>query len=438
MQKKEDIAQNWTAERCKPQNMMFAGFINKPDNKTVFEYTNDNFQYCVQNILLNIIGYALEPFQYMLTSLTNVFKELMAAIQIIREVFNNLRNNFKTFSEDVMGRILNTVVSLQQILIAVIDSFQKVQGILTGGLYTMLGAYYGLKSLLGAILELIIKLLVVLVIIIVGLWVLPFTWPVAISLSVVFLSLSVPLAIITYFMSEVMHIQTEAIPKLRCFDENTELIMYDGFKKKIKDIDVGDVLKDNIIVTSTMKLDARGLKMFNLNGIIVSESHIVNYEGTWVPVKDHPDAILIENYSKPFIYCLNTTAKIIIINNIIFTDWDEIYDDDLDYVLDYYCIRVVSEIHKYSDYGLKSNQLIKTISGNKSISEIIIGDVLDGGGIVYGIVKMDNLGDGKEILYSLLVSNNLIITDNGSLIRDYNYSIDTILNMKKILSKHYV
>jgi len=431
MQKKEDVANNWNAERCKPQNIMFAGFINKPDDKTAFEYTNENFQYCVQNILLNITGYALEPFQYMLSSLTGVFKELGDSLQKIREVFDKLRNNFKTFAQDVMGRVLNIVVPLQQMLIAVVDSFQKIQGIMTTGLYTMLGTYYTLKALLGAILELIIKLLVVLVIIIVGLWVMPFTWPMATSLSAIFLALSVPLAIVVYFMSEVMHIQTDAVPKLRCFDENTELIMNNESRKKIKDIVVGDVLQNNIIVTSTMKLDARGLKMFYLGDVIVSESHIVYYHDHWIPVKEHPRASLIMDYPKPYIYCLNTTAKIIIVNNTIFTDWDEIYDEKIEQVLDYYGIELVSDIHKYTDFGLNHNQLIKTINGNKKIEEICIGDILESKGIVYGIVKMDNLGEGKEILYNLLVSNKLIITDTGSLIRDYNYAIDVILHIKK-------
>ena len=38
--------------------------------------------------------------------------------------------------------------------------------------------------------------------------------------------------------------------------------------------------------------------MYNLNGVIISESHIVYYGGNWIPVNKHPDAIKIDNYKK--------------------------------------------------------------------------------------------------------------------------------------------
>jgi cytochrome c biogenesis protein ResB len=48
IQFKEEIADDWTNQRCKPQNISFAGYITKPEGKTATEYTNENFQYCVQ------------------------------------------------------------------------------------------------------------------------------------------------------------------------------------------------------------------------------------------------------------------------------------------------------------------------------------------------------------------------------------------------------
>ena len=45
METKESIADDWINQRCKPQNMLFAGFITKPENTSAFQYTSDNFQY---------------------------------------------------------------------------------------------------------------------------------------------------------------------------------------------------------------------------------------------------------------------------------------------------------------------------------------------------------------------------------------------------------
>jgi hypothetical protein len=430
MQTKEAIAANWNTERCKPQNIPFAGFINKPDGKTAFQYTNENFQYCVQSILTNVTGFALEPVQFMLSSITNVFKGLMDSLQNIRDTFNKLRNNFKVFAEDILHRVLNIIVPLQQMIIAVVDSFQKIQGILTGSLYTMLGSYYTLKALLGAILEMIIKILLVMVIIIVGLWIMPFTWPAATAMTAVFLGLSVPLAIIVYFMSEVMHIQTSAIPKLRCFDKNTILKLVDGSQKKIEDIDVGDKLESSGEVTAVIKVAAKGLKMYNINGTIVSESHVIKYKGEWIFSNKHPDAKLIANYKEPFLYCLNTTSKKIIVNNLEYTDWDEIYDEYLECVLDYLDLnsRETNKIHKYSNKGFRGNALVSLQNSKKNISDVEIFDVTDKGSLVYGIVKMNNLGkDESEDFYSLLVSDG-VYSVNGQIINDYNFGIDYIIS----------
>jgi len=435
MQTKNSIADDWLNQRCKPQNIPFAGFITHPEGTTAFQYTSDNFQYCVQDILKNITGYAVQPFQFMIQSLTNIFKKLSDSIQNTREATNKLRNGITEFTKDVLSRILNVMIPLQTMFIALLDTFQKIQGIMTSGLYTMLGSYYTLQSLMGAILELIIKLLIVLVAIIVGLWVMPFTWPAAASMSAVFLAISIPLAIIIYFMTEVLHIKSSKIPKLRCFDRKTHIYLQDGTFKYIQDVNINDILLDNSIVTAKIKVTSEGLDMYNLNEIIVSESHIVNYFDKWIPVKEHPLARKIHNYNEPYLYCLNTTSKIIVLNSTVFTDWDEVYDGSLDFINCYMRLKNIKEIHE----GYNKDTLINLKNGEICLKDIKIGDILSSNGIVYGIVELNsstNLGN-KEPLYNLLVSNKEFKSGINTHC-DYNGNVDAILDLRKILSKEYV
>lgn len=440
MQVRKEVADDWTNQRCNPKYLPFAGYITHPEGTTAFDYTNENFQYCVQNILTNVTGYALQPIQYMINSLQQMFQVIGNSIQKIREFLNLLRQNVKNVAENVLHRILNVMVPLQTVLIALMDTFQKIQGVMTAGLFTMLGSYYTLQSLMGAILELIIKLLVVLVVIIVGLWVMPFTWPAAAASSAVFLSIAVPLSIIVIFMTEVLHIKTSKIPKLRCFDKNTLLNMKDGSHKKIIDIQPGDMLENNIMVTATMKVDASNLRMFVINDIIVSESHVVKYGEKWIHVKDHPDAVELDigTYTEPYLYCLNTSSKEIVMNDIIFTDWDEIYDESLNKVIHYipqniFCRNTKDQkenIHKYLDQGFEQDTNVYLLNNTKkSIKNINIGDVLSTKGVVYGIVEIENtciLGNNTEPkLYHLLVSNKCFEIER-KIIRDYNDIIDSI------------
>jgi HAD superfamily hydrolase (TIGR01509 family) len=51
--------------------------------------------------------------------------------------------------------------------------------------------------------------------------------------------------------------------------------------------------------------------MYNLDDIIVSDSHVVKYKNNWIRVSEHPDSIKYCFYDKPYLYCLNTQNKTI-------------------------------------------------------------------------------------------------------------------------------
>ena len=109
VQSKEMIADDWINQRCKPQNMLFAGFITRPEGVSAFEYTSTNFQYCIQTILSNISNRAVEPYQYNISVITKVFDLIADAIQQIRELINSVRNKFNAIAEDFWKKILNFV-----------------------------------------------------------------------------------------------------------------------------------------------------------------------------------------------------------------------------------------------------------------------------------------------------------------------------------------
>ena len=132
---------------------------------------------------------------------------------------------------------------------------------------------------------------------------------------------------------------------------------------------------------------------------------------------------------------MNTSTKTIIINDNIFTDWDEIYDDNLEFILRHTYNKNIAQL---IDKGFKQDTLIALKNGEKKLKDIKIGDYLSTGGIVYGTVELNNTNLGnKDKLYNLLVSNGLFKAENV-VQPDYNENIDSILELKKILSKEYV
>ena len=408
----QPIKDNWAKERCKANVIPFAGLINAPEGTSATDFAQQNFTYCMQDILKSITGFATQPLTYITYSINLVYKEIVRALNAIRSLLSNIRTNITSISQEIMGRILNVTVPIRKMLIAFNDMGQKVIGILTSGLYTTLGTYYALKSFLGALVQIIIVILVASIAIIIGLW-LSFAWPAAIAGTILFVIVSIICAIVLVFLKNVLHVNSgfklpgaPKKPKI-CFDKDTMLKMVDGSMKKISEINAGDKLwdysgmgKDNY-VTAKLKLDSKNSIMYSLGSVIVSSTHQVLYNGKWIFVGQHPDRQLVSNYLEPIIYCLNTSSKEIVVENYVFTDWDEITEDTFGIIRD--CVKInyplkqlkKEEIHELFDRGFNGNTVIRLKYGfSRSIKSIKLGDVLVNGSTVYGIVEI--YGKNKE------------------------------------------
>lgn len=387
----ETIKSDWPNQRCKPNIIPFAGYIYNDDTTiTSSEATKRNLEYCTQNITKELSADALAPLTYTVNNLSSSMSSIADGINSSRGMFDKIRTNLQSVSEEIMGRLLNVTVPIQQMVISFKDMMAKIQGVLTSALYTSMGTYYTLKSLLGAISEFLVKALIALSVMIIMMWLTPFTWGVASTMTAVFIAISVPLALMLAFMSKVLHVNLNlnipAVPKKpACFDENTliEIINNKGLKEKIpiKDIKVGDILAiDNAKVTAKMKLGSKDIKMYNINGIIVSDSHLILYDNNWIRIDQHPNAFKITNFNqyktynlnlantngiyRP-IYCLNTTTKKIHINSEIFCDWDEIVTEKHFYHL---TTKLVNYINSISD---NNNLNINNINNNnKTVQNI--------------------------------------------------------------------
>ena len=490
----EPIKDDWINQRCKPSIIPFAGLINAPEGTSSTDFTKENFDYCTQNIVKGVTGTAVQPLTFVTNMLNTLFENIKNALNGIREMINKIRLQIQAIAQEIMGRIINITIPLQQIIISLKDILAKVQGTMTAGLFTLLGSYYTLKSLMGAIAQFIVTILIALAAMIAALWVVPFTWGAAAFNTGIFLLISVPMALILTFMIKTLKVQTNLkIPKIKCFDKNTLLKMNDGSEKSIFDIEVGDILINNNKVTGKIKVETEGSEIYNLNGVIVSNSHIVKHNDKWLPVSEHPDSIKIDSYNEPFLYCLNTSSKIIVINNICFTDWDEIYNNDISKFNTLLCIKFnnskqqykfkTDDVHKYFDGGFIGTTLIKLKNGTKKmIQNIEVGDILENDENVYGLVEINGKNIDEQCVYYLgknkkfeggcnlcfynesinilttldLDENNKepktikenklyhLLTDkksfyiNGIKFYDYNASIDLFLDKNKLLSMKYV
>lgn len=399
----QSIKANWTKDRCSPRVIPFAGLINSPNGKSAMQYTEENFTYCIQNILSDIAGFALQSVTFITNAIQGIFKAMFGDLQKIRTMFNSIRTKLQSISEIIMGKIMNIVIPLQEIIIKARDIFGKTQGILSAGLYTALGAYMTLQTLLGAIIQALVSILVILAGTIAGLLIIAaipiigeLVMPILALDIGIFIAIAVPTIIIIVFTALYLQLNSESLIPSFCFDKNTFLSMNDGSIKTIEKIQVGDILKNNVVVTAKIVVNQINTPMYQLRNIIVSGSHSVLYNGKWITIDKHPEAIFIHDYIEPYLYCLNTTSKTIVIDNIIFCDWDELFGETLEK------LNINKNfIHTFTDGGLKDTTFIRLKNGlKKKISDIKIGDILEYGEKVQGIVEI-NADDLKQYTYSL-------------------------------------
>ena len=209
--------------------------------------------------------------------------------------------------------------------------------------------------------------------------------------------------------------------------------MEDGTTKKIIDIQVGNVLLSKSIVTAKLKLSATSSTMYNLNGVIVSNSHTVKHNDKWILVSEHPDAIKIENYLEPYIYCLNTSDKQIIINEICFADWDEIYKEKhIDNLRENAGLFSSDDIHTSMDGGFSGNTLVQMKDETtKEIHNVQIGDILQKGEEVYGVVEIN----GQDLpQYNYKIGNNGPIVGGPNLtVCDPKFAFESTMYLNRFM-----
>lgn len=427
----DPIKADWVNQRCSPGVIPLAGIINPPtDGRSGFDYTSENFSFCIQNILKQIAAYALVPINSFVNVFMGLFKDMENSVSAMRNIFNNIREDISGITQQIYARILNVMIPIQKMIIGLKDIISKSHGVFTASLYTALGGYLTLKSALGAIFELLVVILIALAALIIILWIVPFTWGVAASMTAVFAAVAVPMALMAVTLNDVFDLHGSKIPgKPHCFSGDS-LIKTKNGHVKIKDILPGTILHDNSRVTAVFKLSPENQEMFNLNSVIVSGEHKVLLNNRWIKVKEHPDSIKINDFNERFIYCLNTSNKIITICNLSFSDWDEMksseYEELRKVCKDWLPDNKIKPqyLHEYLESGFAGDTLI-TLNTNeeRKINEININDILVNGEKVIGLVKIDA---SDIVVYEYNYNNKVFKSANNNQIFDLNLGISNL------------
>lgn len=208
-----DVKRDWPEYKCRPDVMPFAGWINAPEGVSPLDYTKQNFIECSAQSTKGVFDRPMSMVYVIFNVIMNIFKNILEVIERFRMLFNRMRDALKNIFITVFYRIQNVIIPLQNLLIKMVDFFQKIKGILATFLLTMIGILWSFYSLIGSIYELVIVILVIMIVVIIVLWYIPFVgWVLAIAAIAVFLTIAIPLIMLGIVSRQITRQRTSSIP----------------------------------------------------------------------------------------------------------------------------------------------------------------------------------------------------------------------------------
>ena len=262
-----NVKANWNEYRCNPSYWIYSDNIS------------DDFNFCVQNSQVNMMGTLMQPMTYMISSLASFAEGATEDINNSRGMISNIRDFLSNIIPNIFSVFINLIVEFQRMIIAIKDMFAKMLGIISTFMFMLDG---------------FTKLMI--------------------SGAGVFGALT---------------------KNLGCFHPDTKVKTKVGEIFAMKDLPLGVELEDGGKVFSVMKIDNPNKDPYykidgGINGeaIYVTGHHFIydKVKEKFVKVKDYPDAVIQPTNIPQWVSSLITTNQHIPIGEHIFWDWE---DDEL-------------------------------------------------------------------------------------------------------------
>ena len=404
----------WPEKKCSPDMTFMAGlFKPKNDPRGIFQYTFDIFSECNKNILFSVVMFFVKPFYKVFDILNKLYGIILELGLTVRNNAIKVTNTIKKILEDISGKAKAIIVPFLKIFPILEDTMNKGTAFLTIAVNSIRGILMTAESALATLYIGTVDLMIILANTGIGVLLFPVTIP-----------LYTILGIVLEGIKRIFDLKYLApLPKVKfCFDENT-IIQTKDEPIKIKNISVGTILHDGSKVTGKFILNSINQTMYKLNNVIVSGSHKIFFRKKWIEVSKHPNALKIKKYNKSKIYCLNTDTKRIVINKMVFSDWDDIDSKDIKELNEKYSdivnnVITESNIQKYFESGFVKNTQVEIEDGRSiNIQDLEINDVLINGDIVKGLVEIDAT---NVDIYEYFIETNKVF--GGPNLQIYNVS----------------
>jgi len=323
---RDKIISNWSTRRCNvPIMAMGSYFKPKDDPRTPSQFSKDNFSFCMDSLVKTITAQVMTPLGTVFSKQAGSASVVSQAMNAIRVILKKIYDAFMEYIDEFMRKYNNIAQQIRTVTLHLKAAFGRVNTMMISLIYIGLTLIRGMMNTIDLVFKIVLIICGIMVAIIIILW--------FILLPVIPIILAALGAILAVAVGT-MAVSAASYKNTFCFSPTTRVVMNDKTVKPISTIKLGDVLQNNILVDSIMKISGNEVPLWNLNGIYVSGTHLVmkSTEDGWHPIQEDPRAVKT-NCTEEYVYCLNTSTHTIPIQSSsgetqYFRDWEEL--DDID------------------------------------------------------------------------------------------------------------
>ena len=408
----DNVRSNWNKLQCTPPYMLIADKVIQDSSRTPEQIREDNFNICLDEIEK--------------TSFKTVEPQITRANEILKKETENVTKSIEQTDKDLekvkeiqtshydsIQGTFKYVSFVSQTIVSQMKDFLARFGAMTiTGVYTMEKSFDAFISGIQRMRKIALAMISFMALFMVSLLPSFFYSPLLTTFLMITTAMTGILPIVGIMVHSISYSTTLTNPNIvpaACFHKDT-LIEIDNRFVPMSDILPGDIIGDNVRVTSTIKIMCpEDQKMIRYKGIIMTNEHRIHKGNLCIETECIPGAKQID--VKPtYLYCLNTNTKRIPILDEEFTDWDDVDKREIKELNDTCQLDNMNEFNKRFTTGFHPDTIILMGDNeNKHIKDIKCGEYTANGEQVVGIVS----SYGKNI--PLFSCDGIILTDHMSM-----------------------
>lgn len=333
------VMEHWTERRCELPVMIAARFFKpESDPRTPADFSSDNFSFCTQNYVEKFMALLMAPINALFGKQLGVTTAISDLMGSIRNMMQKMYNAFSEYLGSYFKKFQSSVFQLSRIVQHLRMAMGRMSAVAMSMIYAGISAFRSMINSIQVVIRVILIICAIMIAIIIILFFVLFpVIPMILSTLTAVVTIVIALGAV---MSSSIAEDAENKKKGFCFETGTRIpiIRADGRVEVIgvEDVRLGDLLAHECgHITAILQLSAENVDMYELDGIRVSGSHLVQHPTIptiWHAVNKDDRAVPVSPTTK-HLYCFNTTShQIPIVSHhmkiIHFRDWEEMDDTD--------------------------------------------------------------------------------------------------------------